>query len=182
MVAEPSILERYVQSLYKVAKDAGKLEKISADFVLLLQLLNNMPDLFKYLSAPIISFYKLQKFIEVVSKKFNFDEVTMNFLLTLGQNKRLVLLKEIIIAFTVYAKEQTGLIEVKVKSAAVLSDKQLTDIQLTIEKQLEKKVELNSIVDPLLLGGLIIQIGSIEVDNSVANRLNRFKFNAESFY
>ena len=78
-------------------------------------------------------------------------------------------------------QEAQGILVADVKSAAKLTEKQLKEVAGYLEKKLGKKILLNATVDPKILGGLIIKTGSMVVDNSISNKISKFKFNTEEF-
>lgn len=176
------VLERYAKGLYQVAEKSNRLGNIASDLKLLLQLIHNLPKYFEYIAAPITTFSNQRAAIKLFTDKCNFDKITENFLLVVCQNKKLGYLSDIIDKFFSYHKNMENIVEVEIKSAVTLSDQQVVEIRSNLEQKLKKKIELNLEVSPEILGGLIIRIGMVEIDNSVANRLSRFKFNTASFY
>ena len=115
------------------------------------------------------------------NKQYKFNNLTKNFLLMLCVNGRLNYLQQIISRFIVLCQEAQGILVADVKSAAKLTEKQLKEVAGYLEKKLGKKILLNATVDPKILGGLIIKMGSMVVDNSISNKISKFKFNTEDF-
>ena len=182
MIEDTNIIQRYAQALYQVAKTNSKLPQILADLGIVSQLLKALTSQFEYLSAPVAVFSLQKATFELLAKKYKFSPLTTNFLFMLCLNRRLHWLRLILDKFALLHKHAQGILDVEIRSAVKLSDKQVKEITTYLDKKLKKHSEANLIIDPALLGGLIIKFGSIEIDNSVANRLNRIRFNTRDFY
>lgn len=102
-----------------------------------------------------------------------FDEFGQNLVKVMAENGRLVALPYVLAEFTMLKKEHEKQVDVDVISATELTQEQLTEIGIKLEKRLERKVKLNCSVDETLLGGVIIRAGDLVIDNSARGRLNR---------
>lgn len=176
-----NLIDRYAQALYQVADASGKMKQIVSDTSLCSKILLALPKYFAYLGAPVSDLDAQKSVIQTLSKQYKFNNLTRNFLLMLCINGRLNSLQEIISRFIVLCQEAQGMLVADIKSAAKLTEKQLKEIAVYLEKKLGKKIILNTIVDPKILGGLIIKTGSKVVDNSIANKINKIKFNTDDF-
>jgi F-type H+-transporting ATPase subunit delta len=100
------------------------------------------------------------------------SELTQNFLGTLAQNRRLSKLPAIIRSFRAIAAAQRGEVSAEVASAHALTDKQLDQLKAKLTAREGRTVKLTTKVDPDLLGGLVVTIGSKRIDGSIRTRLN----------
>jgi F-type H+-transporting ATPase subunit delta len=181
MPEDLNFVDRYAEALYQVTHSDNKTTQVVKDLGVLQQLLQAIPKYFVYLSAPITSFSKQKAVIQVLTKKYKFNQLTENFLFMICANRRLKYVQQIIAYFFTLHQKSQEILEVEIKSASALTDKQKKEIEQYLEKTLKKKIMLNLVVDLEILGGLIIKIGSIVVDNSVINKVNKIRFEKEDF-
>ena len=99
-------------------------------------------------------------------------ELTQNFLGVLAQNRRLAELPKVIRAFRSIAAAQRGEVTAEVTSAHALTDTQLADLKARLTAREGRTVKLSTKVEPDLLGGLVVTIGSKRIDASIRTRLN----------
>ena len=100
------------------------------------------------------------------------SDLTQKFLGTLAQNRRLSQLPGIVRAFRTIAAAQRGEVTAEVTSAHALTDAQLDQLKTKLTQREGRTVKLTSKVDPDLLGGLVVTVGSKRIDASIRNRLN----------
>ena len=105
----------------------------------------------------------------------NFDALTTNFLLVVAHNGRLQYLEEIISAFQDQIAEENGELKAEITSAQKLDDKQVASIAKDLSAKSGKKIVLEQIIRPEIIGGLIVKIGPKMFDYSVKSRLTRLK-------
>ena len=107
-----------------------------------------------------------------VSAIMGLSELTQNFLGTLAQNRRLSKLPAIIRSFRAIAAAQRGEVSAEVASAHALTDTQLDQLKAKLTAREGRTVKLTTKVDPDLLGGLVVTIGSKRIDGAIRTRLN----------
>ena len=100
------------------------------------------------------------------------DPVTKNFLGVLAQNRRLAELPAIIRAFRQLAARHRGEVTAEVTSAHALTDDQVVELKRQLRQRVGREVSVDLSVDPALLGGLVVRIGSQMIDSSIRTRLN----------
>ena len=181
MTQDFNLIDRYSQALYQASYESGKIKQIAEDASLCSKILLSLPKYFSYLSSPVSDLNMQKLVIQTLSKQYKFNNLTKNFLLMLCINGRLNSLQEIISRFILLCQEAQGILVADIKSATKLTEKQLKEITVNLEKKLNKKILLNTTVDPELFGGLIIKIGSKILDNSISNKINKIKFNTDDF-
>ncbi|KQS55220.1 ATP synthase F0F1 subunit delta [Brevundimonas sp. Leaf363] len=168
--------ERYAQALFDLADETGALEAVRADLKSLRTAYGESADLRRLITSPVIAAEDQGRGLGAIAEKARFNGVTRNFLGLLAQNGRIRDLTAVIAAFeTLYAKK-TGVVAAEVVSALPLSATQLTHIRSALLKAVGKAPELTARVDPSLLGGLKVKVGSKLFDASLKTKLDQMKF------
>ena len=168
--------DRYAQALFDLALETGRLDAVRADIVSLKAAWTESADLRRLASSPVISAEDQGKGLVAIAQKAKFDATTINFLGLLAQNGRARDLTATIAAFeTLYAKK-TGLVAAEVVSAQALSAAQLKSVQAALRAALGKDPETTVRVDPSILGGLKVKVGSRLFDASLKTKLDQMKF------
>ena len=98
-----------------------------------------------------------------------------NFFRLLASNRRLFAAADMIKGFKALAAQARGEVSAEVTSAAALSDAQVTELKKTLKDSVGKDVTLNTRVDPSLLGGLVVKVGSRMIDSSLKTKLQNLK-------
>ena len=168
--------ERYAQALFDLASDGGALEAVRGDLKSLRAAWLESRDLRRLAVSPLVSAEDQQKGLVAIADAARFNPTTRKFLGLLGQNRRGRDLPAVIAAFeTLYAKK-TGLVAAEVVSAQPLGADQLKNIQAALRASLGKDPELSTRVDPSILGGLKVKVGSKLFDASLKTKLDQMKF------
>ena len=121
---------------------------------------------------PKVSRSDAKKALWGVSAILGLTELSQNFLGVLAQNRRLNQLPKVIAAFRAIAAAQRGEVTAQVTSAHALTDAQLADLKAKLTAREGRTVKLSTKVEPDLLGGLVVTIGSKRIDASIRTRLN----------
>lgn len=182
MNSELSIVTQYARALYKAACNKNKLDVIRSQLITLNDLIKNYPQQFMRLSAAISTYGARKNIFTQLSKLYSFDPLTLNFLLTLSFHNRLSKLGQIIDNFTTYDNNQKKILSGRIISANPIDQAQKKEINSRLKTQLNQTIQLDYQVDPDILGGMIIQIGMLQIDNSMRNKLQRFKLNTQTLY
>lgn len=168
--------ERYALALFELADETGALEAVRADLKSLRAAWNESADLRRLITSPVLAADDQGKGLAAIADKAKFHGVTKNFIGLLAQNGRVRDLTAVIAAFeTLYAKK-TGVVAAEVTSALPLSASQLTALRSNLVKALGKAPELTTRVDPTLLGGIKVKVGSKLFDASLKSKLDQMKF------
>jgi F-type H+-transporting ATPase subunit delta len=104
------------------------------------------------------------------------EDLTRNFVLVIARNRRLFALREIAEAYLAELARRRGEVTAEVTAASELSDEQKKALTEALGKSVSGKVQLDVRVDPAILGGLIVRVGSRMIDSSVRSKLQRLKF------
>ncbi|MFN2101186.1 F0F1 ATP synthase subunit delta [Altererythrobacter sp. MF3-039] len=169
---QASLAGRYASALFDLAVEEGTVSAIESDLERLEQALAESSDLKAMISNPQISRKAQGAAIEGVSGTLELAQLTKNFLGVLAGNRRLAVLPEIIAAFHMIAAAQRGEVTAEVTSAHALSDEQLDALKQKLTEREGRTVKIKPKVDPGLLGGLVVTVGSKRIDGSIRSRLN----------
>ncbi|MGE4314300.1 MAG: F0F1 ATP synthase subunit delta [Pseudobdellovibrionaceae bacterium] len=174
------LARRYAQALLDIAVEKKSESAVESDMGDLAAMLSEGGPLSAFIKAPTVSREDQIAVIEALAKKAKFAAHTTNFLKTLAENKRLADLPEIIRAYTQAAQALKGEMNVMVTTAYPLSAAQKKQLTGTLSKTLGQDVALIEETDPSLLGGMVLNVGSIMIDDSLKGKLERLKLNMKS--
>ena len=166
---------RYAKSLIDLAKEQGKLEVIKGDVANLLTAVQSR-DLELMLKSPIVSKMKKANALEALFGD-GFDDMTMSFMDILLTKGREMYIPEIAEEFMSQYKEMNKISTVRLVTAQPLTDAALAEIKakLIASNELKANVEIETVVDPSLIGGFRLEFNNLQYDASVAHRLNEMR-------
>ena len=167
-----SLAGRYASALFDLAVEAGTVSAVESDLDTLRKALAESAALNNLITDPQVSRNQAAGAIAAVGRELELSELTQNFLGVLAQNRRLGTMPKMIRAFHTIAAAQRGEITANVTSAHTLSDAQLATLKDRLTAREGRTVKLSADVDPDLLGGLVVTIGSQRIDGSIRTRLN----------
>lgn len=167
---------RYAKVLFNLDSKKGDPVKHLEDFKLLLTLLKQNSNLYRFLKAPQVAFKeKMKAFREIV--KENFDQTFINFCLYLIKKRRLVHLKSIAKEYQHLVNRDLERWEAEIVTAVPIDAESNAKLINKLEKQFNKKVHLKNRIDPTIIGGAILVTSNEMLDWSVAGRLKKLKEN-----
>lgn len=169
---QASLAGRYASALFDLAAEAGAVSAVESDLEKLDAALAESQDLSDLIRNPEIGRADAGKAMEAVGGLLGLAELTRKFLGVLAQNRRLSALPGMIRAFQTIAAAQRGEVTAEVASAHPLSDDQVSALQEKLKAREGRTVKIKTSVDPELLGGLVVTIGSQRIDSSIRTRLN----------
>lgn len=169
--ASPIIAARYASALFDIADERHALDQIAGDLETLKRLLSNNADLRAALRNPTFDGAQQGKAIAEIGKASGLSPVVLSFLGVLAKNRRLFAVEAIADAFLAELARRRGQMSVDVTSAQPLSDDQMARLTEKLNSTLAAKVKVNAKVDPSLLGGLVVKIGSKLIDSSIRTKL-----------
>ena len=170
-----AVAQRYARSLFDLANDAKAVAKVESDLTSFEKMLGSSPDLERLIQSPVFSAKDQVKAIGAIADKAKIGGLVGNFLRVVAGNRRLFALPGIITAFRRIAAEARGEVSAEVTSAYALTAAQQTELKATLKSVAGKDVAINVTVDPALLGGLIVKMGSRQIDTSLQTKLNSLK-------
>ena len=167
---------RYAVALYQLAIDTKQLDPILQDLNSFKKLIDDNLDLQKLVYSPVFGADEKSSTITQLLQKAKAKELVIQFIGTIAKNGRLFAIKEIISAFNKEVETRRGKVSAEVVSAIPLDDKRMTQIHKSIMSIVgAEDVSLEMRVDPSLIGGLVIRIGSRMFDTSLKTKLKRLE-------
>ena len=169
---QASLAGRYASALFDLASENGTVTAVESDLGQLETALAESSELAAVTTNPKVGRSDAQKALWGVSAILGVTELTQNFLGVLAQNRRLAELPKVIRAFRSSAAAQRGEVTAEVTSAHALTDTQLADLKARLTAREGRTVKLSTKVEPDLLGGLVVTIGSKRIDAPIHTGLN----------
>jgi F-type H+-transporting ATPase subunit delta len=169
-----SVVDRvYANALFEAAQEQGKLERVGDELAQLVAAERDVPELRELLRNPQLDPRARRAALEDVLGES--DELLRNFLLVLSDKGRAGQLEEIAAEFERLVAEAAGIVHAELTTAVELSDDEADKLLAQIEQASGRKVEATRAVDPDLIGGIVLQVGSHRLDASVRGRLDRLR-------
>jgi F-type H+-transporting ATPase subunit delta len=163
----------YARALYQAAKEKDRLEAVREELADFVQAQREVPELRELLRNPQLDHrIKASALEELLGGD---EELVRNFLLLLAEKNRAGEVEEIGREFEQMVALEEGILDVELTTAVELSDEEARDVIKQIEKASGRKVEASRRVDSDLIGGIVLQAGSMRLDASVRGRLNRLR-------
>lgn len=169
---QASLAGRYASALFELASENGTVTAVESDLQKIGAALSESEDLHAATTNPELSRAQQGDAVAAVATHLGLSELTTNFLGVLAGNRRLSKLSDMIAAFKTIAAAQRGEVTATVTSAHPLSDAQVAALKDKLTAREGRTVMLSADVDPDLLGGLVVTIGSQRIDASIRTRLN----------
>jgi len=166
---------RYATALFELARDEKSVDAVKADLDTFAALLNESPDLARLVRSPVFTADDQRKALGAVLAKAGITGITANFLNVLTANRRLFAVSDVIRAFGALVARFKGEATADVTVAEPLSDNNLDALKSALKSVTGKDVALNVKVDPSIIGGLVVKLGSRMVDSSLRTKLNSIK-------
>ncbi|WP_455477927.1 F0F1 ATP synthase subunit delta [Bartonella sp. B10] len=176
----PLVDQRYAQALFDFVQEAGFIEDVEKAVASFLLILDQNEDLKRVLQNPFFSVKEQVRVIRSVCENIGFadegaGQIICNFLRVIAVNRRLRALSGILHAFQRRVALSRGEISAQIVSALPLSSHQEKELRVALESVVGGKVLLRISVDPTILGGLIVRLGSSQIDTSLMTKLSSLK-------
>ena len=169
---QASLAGRYATALFELARDEGQLEAVGASLAALRDALRDSPELRELTTSPLIGRDQSLEAVRAVAGSMGLDSITANFLGVLAQNRRLSQLPNVIRNFNLLAAAHRGETTAEIVSAHPLDDGQVAALKANLRNRVGGEVAVDLTVDPAILGGLVVKIGSQMIDGSIRTKLN----------
>jgi F-type H+-transporting ATPase subunit delta len=163
---------RYASALFDLARDAGRLDWVAGDLVNVGQALTESPELLRMVRSPAINAADQTRAMGAILERLQAEPLTRKFVALVARNRRLFVLPDILTAFDRLLTRHRNQVGAEVTSAHALDEEQLTNLRRTLAETTGRDVQLALKVDPSILGGLIVKVGSRMIDSSLKTRLN----------
>jgi F-type H+-transporting ATPase subunit delta len=169
---QASLSGRYATALFELARDSKSIDSVGKSLESLKAALAGSPDFASLTTNPLLSRASAAGAVAALAKPLGLDALTAKFLGVLAQNRRLAELGSVIAAFGTLASAHRGEATADVTSAHKLDAKQVAALQAQLKAKVGRDVAITEKVDPAILGGLVVKIGSQMIDSSIRTRLN----------
>lgn len=166
---------RYASALFDLAKEASQVKEVEAELTKFLGLLEESEDLRRMVRSPVISSDEQARAMNAIMTKAGIGGLAANFLKLLTSNRRLFAVADMIRGFRSLAAKDRGEATAEVASAVALTDAQVEALKASLKASIGKDVTLATRVDPSLLGGLVVKVGSKMIDSSLKTKLQNLK-------
>jgi F-type H+-transporting ATPase subunit delta len=166
---------RYANAVFELAQDQKAMDAVSADLASLRRAVELSPDLARLVRSPVFSAEDHAKALTAILEKMSAHPLTTKFVLLLAKKRRLFALNQIISAYEHLVAKSRGETEAEVTAARHLNDDEVGELKSMLKSNLGKEPRLHSRIDPTLLGGLIVKIGSRMIDSSLRTKLDSLR-------
>jgi len=179
LAAQNSVLTQiarpYASALFDLAQSENQLASVETSLSDVSRLIGESADFARFLRSPVITTDAKAQALDALLAKASANGLVANFLKLVAKNGRLFALDAIIVAFRELAAKARGEITADVTSAAPLTGEQVSALAETLKARIGKTVTLNQFVDPSLIGGLQVKVGSQMIDSSLKTKLTAMK-------
>ena len=169
------LADRYAAALFELADERRALDAVAADLHALRAMLHDSADLARLVRSPVLSRADQGKAIAVLGERAELSQLTRDFLAVAARNRRLFAVPAMIEAYLAKLAERRGEITAEVTAAQPLSEAQSAVLGEQLRRALGGKVAVELRVDPDLIGGMIVKVGSRMVDGSLKSKLQRLR-------
>jgi F-type H+-transporting ATPase subunit delta len=168
-----SLAGRYASALFDLARDERQVDAVGRSLDVLGQALLDSKDFAELITSPLVDRDQAGKAFAALAPQFGLDPITTNFLGVLARNGRKRELRSIIRAFRRIAADHRGEVTAEVSTAHPLQDDQVAALKQQLRARAGREVTLELAVDPAILGGITVKLGSQMIDASIRTKLNR---------
>lgn len=170
------LAERYATALYDLAETDKTLDAVAKELQTIQDLIQGSADMQRLIRSPVLSRGDQSRAMDAILERLQASALTRRFVGLVAHNRRLFALPSIISAFIQRLADQRGETTADVTSAKPLSAGQLAAIAAALKAAIGRDAVLSARVDPGLLGGLVVKVGSRMVDSSLRTKLLRLSF------
>jgi F-type H+-transporting ATPase subunit delta len=167
--------ERYAKALFELADEAKALDQVAADLRQLRGFLDDSADFRRLIRSPVVSRLEQGKAVAAVAEQAGFSAITRNFLGVAARNRRLFILPGVIAGYLKELASRRGEVTAEVTAARALTPAQAEAVNEQLRKAVGSKVSVDLRIDPSLIGGLVVKVGSRMVDASLKSKLARLQ-------
>jgi F-type H+-transporting ATPase subunit delta len=168
-----SLAGRYASALFDLARDQRQIDSVGRSLDALARALAESNDFGELVTSPLVSREEAGDAFAALAPQLGLDPITTNFIGVLARNGRKGQLGAVIRAFGRLAAEHRGETSAEVVTARPLNDDQVVQLKQQLRARAGRDVNLDMSVDPAILGGIIVKLGSQQIDASIRTKLNR---------
>jgi F-type H+-transporting ATPase subunit delta len=167
---------RYATALFELAREEKATDQVKADLDAFDRLVAGSPDLDRLVRSPVFGADEQLKALSAILDKAGIKGIAANFLRVVTTNRRLFAVRDMIRGYRALVARHKGEVSADVTVAEKLTDKNLAALKSALSSVTGKDVDLNVKVDPSIIGGLVVKIGSRMIDSSLRTKLNSIKY------
>ena len=168
-----SLAGRYASALFDLARDQRQIDSVGRSLDALSQALVDSKDFGELVTSPLVSREEAGDAFAALAPQLGLDPITTNFIGVLARNGRKGQLPSVIRAFRRLAAEHRGETTAEIITARPLNDDQVGQLKQQLRARAGRDVTLDTTVDPAILGGIVVKLGSQQIDASIRTKLNR---------
>ena len=166
---------RYSLALYELAEESNLLSQIEVNSVSILNLISISVDFNNLIKDPTVSRNELTNVINKIFDNLKIENLLKNFTNFLITKRRFFFIEQILNNFIEICSEKRGELKTEIRSAKRLSNDEINNIKDELSKHFSSKIKLDYKYEESLIGGLIVQVGSTMIDNSIKNKLQQIE-------
>ena len=166
---------RYATALFDLARESNAIEQVQSDLKFFDALIADNPDLTRLVRSPVFGAEEQEKALAAVLAKAGVTGVAANFLRVVASNRRLFAVRDMIRDFNKLVAAHKGEVTAQVTVAEELNDARMNEIRAALRDVTGKDVKVDVTVDPAIIGGLKVKLGSRMVDASLRTKLNSIR-------
>jgi F-type H+-transporting ATPase subunit delta len=169
------LAERYAAALFELADERHALDGVAGDLRALRGMLHESADLSRLIRSPVLSREEQGKAIALVAERAELSQLTRDFLAVAARNRRLFAVPAMIEAYLAQLAERRGEVTAEVTAAQPLTEAQSGALSDQLRRAVGSQVAVDLKIDPALIGGMVVKIGSRMVDGSLRSKLQRLR-------
>lgn len=169
------VTARYASALFDLALSEKKIPAVEKDLKRFDDLVGGSEDLKRLVISPVFSADEQFRAIDALLAKAKITGLVGNFIRVVAKNRRLFAMQGMLVAFRKLVAEHKGEVNAEVTVATALTAAQSKELKAALKSAVGKEVALNATVDPSILGGMIVKVGSRQIDTSIKTRLSSLK-------
>ena len=162
-------------ALYELSKEKNQTEEFVSNMTTFIKIFNSNQDLKSFVKNPTYSVQNQKIVFEKILTLMNFNKMVKNFFSILIEKKRIFFLDIIVEEFLKLISLKRGEVSGNLISSKKIDAKTILDIEREISTNIKRSIKLKPKIDESLIGGIVIQIGSLMIDTSIKNKLQKYK-------
>ena len=166
---------RYASALFELSRDENSIDSVGKALDSFSAMLAESDDLRRLIRSPVFSAEDQLRAIEALLAKAGIGGLAANLIRLAASKRRLFVLPDMIRSYRALVARHKGIVSAEVRLAEQPSDKTLEDIKAAIREMAGSEIDLDVKIDPALIGGLVVKIGSRMVDASLKTKLNAIR-------
>jgi F-type H+-transporting ATPase subunit delta len=170
---QASLAGRYASALFDLAREKRQIDAVGRSLDALGSALVDSKEFGELVESPLVSREEAGKAFAALAPQLGLDAITSNFLGVLARNGRKNQLRNVIRAFKRLAAEHRGETTAEIVTARPLNDDQVAALKAQLRTRAGRDVNIDATVDPNILGGIVVKLGSQRIDASIRTKLNR---------